>query len=489
MFLGIDLGTSSVKIVLMDEKQSIKAMTDQALPISRPHPLWSEQNPLDWWDATEKAIAVLRRISPTDFSQVKAIGLSGQMHGAVLLNKHHQPLRPAILWNDGRSADECEILLNRIPDALKITGNMIMPAFTAPKLLWVSLHEPDLFSQIYKVLLPKDYLRLRMTGVYASDMSDASGTSWLNVGQRNWSSEMLEASGMQLSQMPELFEGTQVTALITPELAQNWGLSPQTRVAAGGGDNAASAISLGAIETGQSFLSLGTSGVYFVADNQFRPNPRQTLHTFCHCLPQRWHQMSVHLSAASCLEWLASAVNHADIQELVEKAKGHQDEHTPLFLPYLSGERTPHNNPRARGAFLGLTHNSGTAELAQSVLEGVAFAFAQGQEVIDHAGVKINSVSVIGGGSRNTYWGEILAKVLQRSLIYRHQAEVGAAYGAARLAWYTIYGNEYENAFPPPEIEHIIDPVDVSPALMKRQRLFAQCYKPLCPIFDAFNLE
>ncbi len=411
------------------------------------------------------------------------------MHGAVLLNKNHQPLRPAILWNDGRSAQQCQILLKRVPDALTITGNMIMPAFTAPKLLWVSMHEPGIFAQISKILLPKDYLRLKMTGVYATDMSDASGTSWLNVGQRNWSQEMLDASEVRISQMPELFEGTHITACVSAEFAKKWGISPKTVVVAGGGDNAASAISLGAIEAGQSFLSLGTSGVYFVADDQFRPNPQQTLHTFCHCLPQRWHQMSVHLSAASCLEWIAQVINQPDVQGLIEKAKSHHPDHTPVFLPYLSGERTPHNNPHARGALVGLTHSSGTAECVQAVLEGVAFAFREGQEVIDQAGVKINSVSVTGGGSRSLYWGEILASVLQRALVYRRQAEVGGAYGAARLAWYAIHGGEYATAFPPPQIENIINPIDAYPALIKRQRLFGYCYQQLCPIFDAINEE
>lgn len=489
MFLGIDLGTSSVKIALMDEQQHLRAMAEQSLPISRPHPLWSEQNPLDWWDGAEKALAELHRAHPAEFLQIKSIGLSGQMHGAVLLNKNHQPLRPAILWNDGRSAQECHTLLNRVPNALTITGNMIMPAFTAPKLLWVSRHEPDVFAQIYKIILPKDFLRLQMTGVYATDMSDASGTSWLNVGQRAWSEEMLEASEVRISQMPELFEGTHITACVSAEFAKKWGISPRTVVVAGGGDNAASAISLGAIETGQSFLSLGTSGVYFVADDQYRPNPQQTLHTYCHCLPKRWHQMSVHLSAASCLEWIAHVLNQTDVQELIEKAKAHQSDHTPVFLPYLSGERTPHNNPRARGALLGLTHSSGTAECIQAVLEGVAFAFSEGQEIIDRAGVKINSVAVTGGGSRSVYWGEILARVLKRSLVYRRQAEVGGAYGAARLAWYALHGGEYATAFPPPEIENIINPGETNPALIKRQRIFAYSYSQLRPIFDALNQE
>jgi xylulokinase len=489
MFLGIDLGTSSVKIVLMDEKQALIAVADKSLPISRPHPLWSEQNPKDWWEATEQAIAELRRNHESELQQVQCIGLSGQMHGAVLLGKDHEPLRPAILWNDGRSGRECQILLKRVPNALAITGNMIMPSFTAPKLLWVAQNEPEVFSKINKIILPKDYLRLKMSGIYATDMSDASGTSWLNVGKRSWSEEMIEASETKISQMPELFEGVQVTGCVIPEVAKRWGIPLKTLIVAGGGDNAASAVSLGATETGEAFLSLGTSGVYFVADNQFRPNPKDTLHTFCHCLPGRWHQMSVHLSAASCLEWLARVLDSQDIPGLIDKAKSHHPDHTPLFLPYLSGERTPHNNPHAQGAFVGLTHLSESAELIQAVLEGVAFAFREGQEVIHKAGVKIQSVSVIGGGARNTYWGEILASILQRPLIYRRQAAVGGAYGAARLAWYAIHKGDIKSVFPSPEIEHIINPVEAYPRLAKKQRLFAHCYQQLYPVFDAIHEE
>jgi xylulokinase len=484
MFLGIDLGTSSVKIVLIDDAQSIISTVSQSLQISRPQPMWSEQDPRDWWQATESAMFALKKHHSAELKQVRAIGLSGQMHGATLLDRQNQPLRDAILWNDGRAETQCRMLRLRAPTALEITGNLIMPGFTAPKLLWVAEHEPQIFSQVHRVLLPKDYLRLKMTGVAATDLSDASGTAWLDVGARRWSALMLQATGLNESHMPQLFEGPEVTATVLPEIAKNWGIPDNTPVVAGGGDNAASALSIGATEPGQAFLSLGTSGVYFVADNQFRPNPEETLHTFCHCLPQRWHQMSVHLSAASCLDWVGEILGQKNTGELIDLARQHDPETTPVFLPYLSGERTPHNDPYARAAWVGMTANSRKFELVQAVLEGVAFAFAQGQQVIKNAGVDINTVSVIGGGARSAYWGEILATVLQRPLVYRQQAAIGAAYGAARLAWFSQHGGDFATAFPSPPIEHIIYPnTNGYKHLQKRQQLFAQLYQQLKPVF------
>lgn len=489
MYIGIDLGTSSVKIVLIDQAQSLVATAEQSLAVSRPQPLWSEQNPEHWWQATQTAMTELKKLYRQELQQVKAIGLSGQMHGATLLDKHQQILRPAILWNDGRSALQCQTLMQRVPAALKITGNMIMPGFTAPKLLWIAEHEPHIFAQVHKVLLPKDYLRLKMSGADATDLSDASGTMWLDVGARGWSEAMLSATGLTEKNMPELFEGTAVTSKLLAEIADQWGIPRETRIVAGGGDNAASAISMGVTEPGQAFLSLGTSGVYFVADNQFRPNPEETLHTMCHCLPGRWHQMSVHLSAASCLDWIAQTLGRQnDIPALLQLASQHQAAHTPLFLPYLSGERTPLNDPHARGALIGLTHNSGPAELTQAVLEGVAFAFAQGQKVIDHAGVRIDSVAVIGGGARSLYWGEILATALQRELVYRQQAAIGGAFGAARLAWYSDHGGDYHQAFPMQAIEQVIQPVRAHyPRYSHRQRLFDTLYHQLKDSFPKFN--
>ena len=457
MFLGIDLGTSSVKVILIDDAQTIIASHSEELTVHRPKPLWSEQDPADWWQATQTAILMLASEHANALKQCQAIGLSGQMHGATLLDKNNQVLRPAILWNDGRSEQECLELMAAVPTATEITGNLVMPGFTAPKLLWVKKHEPDTFAQIAKVLLPKDYLRLQLSGDFATDMSDASGTAWLNVKERTWSEPMLTACDLSIAHMPKLFEGTEITGQISTEIAGRLGLNPDCKIIAGGGDNAASATSIDVIEPGAAFLSLGTSGVLFVADDQYRSNPKQTLHSFCHCLPQTWHHMSVHLSAANCIDWLAKLVN-LSIPDLLNTLPSAKPGHTPIFLPYLSGERTPHNNPHARGAFFGLDHDCNTGNLLQAVLEGVAFAFADGKQVIENAGVAIKEITVVGGGSRIKAWGPILASALNHPLNYCEAAEIGGAYGAARLAWYAIHGGDINQAFAKPRIIKTVQP-------------------------------
>ncbi|HVV69530.1 MAG TPA: xylulokinase [Gammaproteobacteria bacterium] len=484
MYLGIDLGTSAVKTVLMDETQNIKAQASCSLPITQPQPLWSEQNPHDWWLATCDTIKTLQINHADLLAQVKAIGLSGQMHGATLLDQHNQVLRPAILWNDGRSAKQCQILAERVPQYQTITGNLIMAGFTAPKLLWVAEHEPEVFSQVAKVLLPKDYLRLLMTGVYATDPSDASGTAWLNVGQRRWSEEMLQATGLKLTHMPELFEGCDATAQVTPELAVEWGIPPETIVAGGAGDNAAAAVSMNVIAPGSAFLSLGTSGVYFVASKDYRTNPTAGVHTFCHCLPKLWHQMTVHLSAASCLSWLSSVVGASPF-ELLEEAETTPPSHdTIIFLPYLSGERTPHNDPYARGVFFGLSHTTQRSDLTRAVLEGVAFAFADGQDAMLAAQLPIQEVAVVGGGARSIYWGRILATVLNRPLVYREDREAGAALGAARLGWLAVHSINPENAFSTPPIENTVAPEqNLLETYAKKRAIFQQLYGQLRGVF------
>ncbi|MFT3742467.1 MAG: xylulokinase [Gammaproteobacteria bacterium] len=484
-FLGIDLGTSAVKIVLMDGEQNILAQSSAPLTVSQPQPLWSEQNPAHWWEATCSAIQQLQATHIKELSQVQAIGLSGQQHGATLLNAKNEVLRPAMLWNDGRSFAECAILAEAEPDYQKITGNLIMPGFTAPKLLWVARHEPNIFHEIAKVLLPKDYLRWKMTGAFVSDMSDASGTAWLDVGHRCWSDSLLLATGLTQRHMPDLCEGCDISATLTPEVAKLWKVPAGTPVVGGAGDNAATAISLDVIKPGSAFLSLGTSGVYFVANQNFLPNPPSAVHTFCHCLPHLWHQMSVHLSAASCLDWLADLLS-TDIDTLLLEAEQAAASHeTVLFLPYLSGERTPHNNPHAKGTFFGLTSHTKRADMTRAVLEGVAFAFADGQEAIIKAGTHIEEVSVVGGGAKSLFWGEILASVLNRPLTYRSNREASAAFGAARLAWLSITKADAFGAFIPPLAETVVWP---QPAHVKRytakRQLFQTLYQQLKTLFE-----
>lgn len=438
MYIGIDLGTSGVKVILLSEAGQVLATETKAIPISRPKPLWSEQAPQDWWQATDDAMKALGNVH--DLSQVKAIGLSGQMHGATLLDSDNKVIRPAILWNDGRCAAECLEIESTVTVSRSITGNLMMAGFTAPKLLWVKNHEPENFAKVQKVLLPKDYLRLLMTGDFATDLSDASGTGWIDVAKRDWNSELLAACGLTLAQMPTLYEGNQITGHLTAEIATRWHM-PAVPVVAGGGDNAAGAIGVGVYQAGQAMLSLGTSGVYFAANDGFLMNTENAVHSFCHALPQSWHLMSVILSAAACLDWVAKLTRFDDVPTMliaVESAANQsQDAETvsPLyFLPYLSGERTPHNDPLAKGVFWGLTHEHDAVHLALAVLEGVGFALADGMDAVHATGINPETVTLIGGGARSTFWRQMLADISGKTLEYRTGGDVGPALGAARLA-------------------------------------------------------
>lgn len=452
MYLGIDLGTSEVKLVLLDTGGAVVAQAGVKLGISRPHPGWSEQAPADWWAATQTAVTKLRQQVPQAWSSVRAIGLSGQMHGAVLLDAIGEVLRPAILWNDVRSAQQCEGLTRALPTLPQIAGNLAMPGFTAPKLAWVREHEPAVFERVAKVLLPKDYLRWRMTGAFVSEMSDAAGTLWLDVAKRAWSDELLALTGLTRAHMPELVEGSAVSARLSPEVASAWGLPASVVVAGGGGDNAASAVGIGAVKPGDGFLSLGTSGVLFVVNDRFRPNPASAVHAFCHALPGRWHQMAVMLSAASCLHWvtqLVGAENEASLLARTETLSDAERDAAPLFLPYLSGERTPHNDANARGVFFGMTHDTDARALAHAVLEGVAFGLRDGLDALRAAGTDVSSLALVGGGARSAMWAQLHADVLGVEVYTVEGGEAGGALGAARLAWLADGGDEAEVCRPP----------------------------------------
>jgi len=462
MYLGIDIGTSGVKAIVLSEAGALLGQATAPLSVSRPRPQWSEQQPADWWTATDSAMLAL---SSTLRAGIRGIGLAGQMHGATLLDAKDRPLRPAILWNDGRSVAECAELEAAVPRSREITGNIAMAGFTAPKLLWVRKHEPDVFAQVRTVLLPKDYVRLCMTGEKASDMSDSAGTLWLDVAARRWSTPLLEACGLSETQVPALHEGSDITGTLLPEVASRWGMAP-VPVVAGGGDNAAGAAGVGVVADGDALLSLGTSGVIFVATREFRSNPARAVHAFCHCLPKLWHQMSVHLSAASCVDWAARLLGvdgPAALFVLAEQtgpATG-----ADVFLPYLSGERTPHNDPYVRGAFLGLGHETTPGRLAQAVLEGVAFALADGLDALKDAGTRVASLSVVGGGARSRYWGSILAASLNTPLVYLEGGEVGPALGAARLAQIALTGSNAAAVCVRPPVALLIEP---DPALAER---------------------
>ena len=474
MYLGIDIGTSGVKAVIVGSTGAVLAQASTPLTVSRPQPLWSEQDPDSWCAATEAAVLAL----PADLrSAVAAIGLAGQMHGATLLGADDKVLRPAILWNDGRAFAECADLEAAVPALRQIAGNIAMPGFTAPKLAWVRRHEPALFAQVHTVLLPKDYVRLYLTGEKASDLSDSAGTLWLDVAQRDWSDELLAATGLTRAHMPRLCEGSELTGSLRAEIAARWGMAC-VPIAAGAGDNAAGAAGVGVIRDGDALLSLGTSGVIFVATSQFRPNPAGAVHAFCHCLPGIWHQMSVHLSAASCLDWAAGLMG-LDVPALLAAAEAA----TPgpeLFLPYLSGERTPHNDPHVRGAFLGLSNESDQGRLALAVLEGVAFAHADGLAALQAAGTRVEALSVIGGGARSRFWGTIIASTLGVRLDYLDGGEVGPALGAARLAQIAETGaSASEICVRPPVRETVIPDPLLAERLAPKLEKFRAAYPAL----------
>ena len=490
MYVGIDLGTSGVKAVLVDGEGRIAGQASAPLAVSTPRPLWSEQAPEDWWAATGRAMDELKAEHGGALAATRAIGLSGQMHGATLLDAAGEVLRPAILWNDGRSGAECAALEAAVPDSRRITGNLAMPGFTAPKLLWVAAHEPEVFARVAKVLLPKDYLRFRLSGEHVAEMSDASGTLWLDVANRCWSEEMLAATGLDLRHMPRLVEGSAPSASLAPALARRWGMAGDVVIAGGAGDNAAGAAGIGTVVPGRAFLSLGTSGVLFAANRAYAPNPERAVHAFCHCLPDTWHQMSVILSAAASLSWAAAVTGAGDEAALVAEAGPAEAglERAPLFLPYLTGERTPHNDPHAKGVFFGLDQATGRGDLGWAVLEGVAFAFVDGHDALLEAGTEIDETSVIGGGARSALWGRILAAALRRPLTYHAGSEVGPALGAARLARLAATAERPDEVCTPPPVDRVVEPDEALAArLAPRLERWRALYRVLRPEMRAFD--
>jgi xylulokinase len=457
MYLGIDVGTSSVKAVLIDPDQNVVGSASEPLTVQRPHPGWSEQNPEDWVEASSAVIDALAKKHPQAVAGLRGIGLSGQQHGATLIDHAERPLRPAILWNDGRAGEEAAEL-NADPRFREITGNIVFAGFTAPKLVWVRRHEPKCFGDICKVLLPKDYVRLWLSGESASDMSDSAGTAWLNVAERDWSDELLAATHLDRDRMPRLYEGTEPTGKLRQLLATRWGMAAPPVIAGGGGDNPASACGVGTVTPNSAFISLGTSGVLFVSNAEFSPNPESAVHAFCHALPHTWHQMGVILSAAASLEWLAGVTGQsaADLARSVEgkaNAPG-----SVIFLPYLSGERTPHNDTLARGAFVGLGHEADAPALARAVMEGVAFAFADCLTALRAAGADVGRATAVGGGSRSRAWLQILANTLNLVIDVPEEGDFGAAFGAARLGLIAAEGADPTEICRPPPIRHTIEP-------------------------------
>ncbi len=446
LFLGIDVGTTGCKALLTDAEGGIRAEATRDYALHTPRPAWSEQDPHDWADACAEAIReVVARAGGA--GRVAAVGLTGQMHGLVLLDGQGQVIRPAILWNDQRSGEQCAQITQRIgrERVLELTGNPVLAGFTAPKIEWVRQHEPEALARTACVLLPKDYVRYRLTGVLASDVSDASGTSLFDVRRRRWSDAMLEALQVPRRWLPDVAESAQVVAQISDEAAKRTGLAAGTPVVAGAGDQAAQAVGSGVVDEPQVCVTLGTSGVVFAACDAYRAEPQGRLHAFCHAVPDRWHLMGVMLSAGGSLRWLRDTLCDSEVAEAQRRGCDPYNVMTALagpvpagseglvFLPYLSGERTPHADPQARGAFVGLSLRHTRAHVIRSVLEGVAFGLRDSLELIRAQGIRPQAVRISGGGARSALWRQIIADVLGCAL-HTLRVTQGAAYGAALLA-------------------------------------------------------
>ena len=440
MFIGIDLGTSSIKMILIDQNQSILASANSSLAVQSPKDGFSEQNPQEWIDSTMECLEALKSKKPKEFSQTISIGISGQMHGATLIDKDGNVIRPCILWNDTRSYQECEEFEKQNFDVRSISGNITMPGFTAPKINWIKNNEIDNFKKIFKVLLPKDYLRFVLTGEFFSEMSDASGTLWLDIQKRKWSNQLLSCSFLEEKHMPDLVEGNEQTGFLKKDLKEKFNFNNNVKVVGGAGDNAAAATGMGITNKNQSFISLGTSGVFFTPTENFLSNTGDAVHSFCHCLPNKWHLMSVMLSASNCLDWICAITNTsiADTLNNVDQICNDKNsiKNSSYFLPYLSGERTPHNDPHIRGSLHSIKTTTNATDLQYAVIEGVSFGILDGVNSILKVNNNFDKIFMVGGGSKSSFWIELLAALLNRKLSVCDQSEFGAALGVARLAMY-----------------------------------------------------
>ncbi|WP_299025363.1 xylulokinase [uncultured Sulfitobacter sp.] len=480
-YIGFDLGTSGLRGLIVDEGGATIASHEVSYASQRPERGWSEQDPANWIAACGAVVQQLRAQVPDEWACVAGIGVSGHMHGAVLLDRGGAVVRPCMLWNDTRSHIEAASL-DGVDRVREVSGNIVFPGFTAPKLMWVATHEPENFSKTAKVLLPAAYLNFWLTGAYVADMSDSAGTSWLDVGARNWSQELLDASGMTRSQMPDLVEGSHVAAALRADLARDWGLSPAVQVAGGAGDNAAAACGAGVLKEGQGFISLGTSGVLLAARDSYAPNAASAVHTFCHAVPDRWYQMGVILAATDCLNWLASVTGQtpaALTSALGDTLTAPSD---LKFMPYLSGDRTPHNDSQIRGSFIGLDIGTTTKDMTHAVLAGVAYALRDSYEALKTTGVELHEVLALGGGTKSRLWVEMVATVLNLPLAVPADGDFGAALGAARLAQCAVTGADPATVMTAPDIDEIIQP---NPALIAAYDAGYIQYKRLYPAMKA----
>ena len=481
LYIGIDLGTSSVKILLMEGDGTVRKIVSREYPLSFPKPGWSEQNPSDWYTQTMDGLKEL--LQEADKSQVAGISFGGQMHGLVILDKEDNVIRPAILWNDGRTTEECDYLNHTIgTDKLsEYTANIAFAGFTAPKLLWLSKHEPDNFAKIDKIMLPKDYLAYRLTGVHATDVSDASGMLLLNVKNRKWSQEMCDICHISIEQLPELFESYEAIGTLKADVAAELGVSTQVKVAAGAGDNAAAAVATGTVGEGKCNISLGTSGTIFISSNKFRVDDNNALHAFCGA-NGKYHLMGCMLSAASCNKWwmdeIIGSKDYAKEQEQITKL----GENHVFYLPYLMGERSPYNDPDARATFIGMTMDTTRADMTQAVLEGVAFALRDSFEIAKALGIPLERTKICGGGAKSPLWRTIVANVLGIPVDIL-ETEEGPSLGGAMLAAVACgeYASVEEAAS---KIVHVIDTVEPTVELTEK---YEQCYTKFTKIYPALK--
>ena len=469
MYLGLDIGTSSIKGLLQNQNGKTIASHNATLSVSRPKEGYSEQNPQDWIEATKIVISAIKNRVGSEFSQLLAIGLSGQMHGLVAMDEADIVLRPAILWNDSRCDEQAKKLDVQFPDFRKIAGNAVMAGFTAPKAVWMAEQEKEIFKQIKTILLPKDYVRFWLTGEKFSDMSDASGTLWLDVEKREYSETLISHCGLDISQMPSLKEGSDPAGVVRKSLANKWGISSKV-VVGGAGDNAAAACGLGVVVPGDAFVSLGTSGVVFKVTEKFYPEVASGAHAFCHALPKLWHQMGVTLSATDSLNWLSEITGTSVVSLANSAANVNVENSTLLFHPYLSGERTPHNDSKARGGFFGLSRSHGRADMAYSVFEGITYALADCLDVISKSDQKPKTLLAVGGGAKNFHWLQQIADCTGVTVSLPKEGEFGGANGAARLAALAT-GRDPEDILSKPEILRIFNPVETTNEIHKSRRL------------------
>ena len=485
LYIGIDLGTSAVKLLLMDSEGKIVNVVSKEYPLFFPHPGWSEQRPEDWYEKTMEGIREL--IKDADKSQVAGISFGGQMHGLVILDKEDNVIRPAILWNDGRTAEETDYL-NNVIGREKLSGytaNIAFAGFTAPKILWVKNHEPENFARIAKIMLPKDYIAYKLTGVHCTDVSDASGMLLFDVKNRKWSQEMCDICGISISQLAECYESYEKVGTVLPGIAGELGIPETTVVAAGAGDNAAAAVGTGTVGDNMCNISLGTSGTVFISSKRFGVDKFNALHSFAHA-DGSYHLMGCMLSAASCNKWWMDGIigtkDYAAEQKNIEKL----GENHVYFLPYLMGERSPHNDPNARGVFIGMTMDTSREDMTQAVLEGVAFALRDSLEVAKSLGIDLKRTKICGGGAKSPLWKKIIANVLNLK-VDSIESEEGPAMGGAMLA--AVACGEYKDVKEMADkVVKVVDTVEPDPELAakyeQRYAQFKEIYPACRPVFE-----